>query len=178
MAGKITRNSKRIGRKFRTEAVLWALIFAVCGFVLGYGLSSSARLFGIYALVLGAIVCAVLFVISLIIGLIIAGSRTRKVMKQAKDRELFDTDPLHEAGSSDYIFLGEHHLVWNKGRHFRIIAKEDILSAEVHPDMREGNDLGLLVIEKTDGTTEQLAYNLKDDIDLPEIINEWLVPEI
>ena len=178
MAGKVKRNSKRIGAKFRTEALLWALIFGVIGFVLGYlgvGMILPGRQ---YALVGGLLCCAVLFVIALIIGLVFAGIRTGRIMKQVQNKVLFDTDTIHEAGNSGYIFLGDHFLVWNKGRKYRIIAKEEIVSAENHPEMQTGNALGLLVVEKTDGTAVQLAYELKEGIDLPAIVNEWVLTEI
>ena len=57
-------------------------------------------------------------------------------------------------------------------------AKEEIVSAENHPEMQTGNALGLLVVEKTDGTAVQLAYELKEGIDLPAIVNEWVLTEI
>ncbi len=182
MAAHVKKNSSRIRSKFRTGGLLWAVLigaFAAGAAMLGLStlhLPSNISITG--GLLAGGAVLAVCAVISLFVS----GNRAKGVLRQVDDRASFDEDYITEAGSSNCIFLGENWFVWNKGRTFSILKREDIASARIHPQSAPGNDLGLLLVEKKDGTTLQLAYHVEDGVDLPAIINEWCrepdVPEV
>ena len=85
----------------------------------------------------------------------------------------FDSDRLSEAGHSQYLFYGRDWFVWNKGNQFIILPRTEIVGAEMYPGQREGNDLGLLVLEKKNGETLHLAYDIVEGEDPAAQISDW-----
>ena len=171
MAGTV-KNSSRIRSKFRINAVLWAAILAVLA-----GSVTALLLQGIYinSLVIRfvAIVTIAAFIISLIICLLIARAKASRILKQVTDRASFDSDPLSEAGHSQYLFYGKDWFVWNKAKRFIILPRREIIGAELYPGQRSGNNLGLMVLEKKNGETLQLAYNIAEGEDPAALISDW-----
>lgn len=171
MAGTVN-NIKRIRTKFRKGAVLWAAILAVLAGITAV-LAANGLFFASVLARLAALVTAGTFVLALIVCLLIARARTNRILKQVDDRASFDSDPLSEAGHSRFLFFGNDWFVWNKGSRFIILPRTEIVGAEPFPGQQDGNDLGLLALEKKNGETLQLAYDIVEGEDPAALISDW-----
>lgn len=171
MAGTVN-NSKRIRAKFRRSAFLWAALLGVLAGIVT-ALLARGLFFGRVLVRAVLLITIAAFALSLIFCLLIARSRASRILKQVTDRASFDSDRLSEAGHSQYLFYGRDWFVWNKGNQFIILPRTEIVGAEMYPGQREGNDLGLLVLEKKNGETLHLAYDIVEGEDPAAQISDW-----